>query len=57
MLYETGVSGYGHVTVGFGNGTVLLAGYPVVLGRQPAPDLLRSVAEYWRVLREPMTTS
>jgi DNA mismatch repair protein MutL len=31
---------------GFGGGDVLLAGYPAALGRQPAPDLLRAVAEY-----------
>jgi DNA mismatch repair protein MutL len=30
----------------FGGGTVLLAGYPATLGRQPPASLLRGVAEY-----------
>ena len=31
---------------GFGGGTVLLAGYPAALSRQPPMTLLRGVAEY-----------
>jgi DNA mismatch repair protein MutL len=36
----------GLLVEGFGGGTVLLAGYPAALGRQPPGSLLRGVAEY-----------
>jgi DNA mismatch repair protein MutL len=36
----------GLLVEGFGGGTVLLAGYPAALGRQPAASLLRGVADY-----------
>jgi DNA mismatch repair protein MutL len=46
LSHREALAGLGLLVEGFGGGDVLLAGYPAALGRQPAPDLLRAVAEY-----------
>jgi DNA mismatch repair protein MutL len=46
LAHREALAGLGLLVEGFGGGDVLLAGYPAALGRQPAPDLLRAVAEY-----------
>jgi len=44
--HQDALADLGLLVEGFGGGTVLLAGYPAALGRQPAASLLRGVADY-----------
>jgi DNA mismatch repair protein MutL len=46
LAHRDALAGLGLLVEGFGGGDVLLAGYPAALGRAPAPELLRAVAEY-----------
>jgi DNA mismatch repair protein MutL len=46
LEHRDALADLGLLVEGFGGGTVLLAGYPAVLGRQPPGSLLRGVAQY-----------